>query len=100
MRNVIFVRNGVKKTIAIAPTHSSGGIKNTIKATFGLPQSCQPALENMNTRVILGDIQTADLLSDPDTNPKYRVFISEDQQLKINGDHCWWRQFILSFFSN
>jgi hypothetical protein len=54
----------------------------------------------MNTKVILGDIQTADLLSDPDTNPKYRVFISEDQQLKINGDHCWWRQFILSFFSN
>jgi hypothetical protein len=99
MRNFIFVRNGVEKTIAITPTHSSDGIKNTIKATFGLPHDCHPALENMTTKVIWGDIQAADLLSDPDPNIKYRVFVSDDQTFNVSWCRRWWRQFLLPFLS-
>jgi hypothetical protein len=131
LKNMVFVCNDVERTISMAPGLSSERLRKTIKATFGLSQSSQPAQENtqvdeygvrirpfltvympytvmeiydcntasckssdfsvydhlrpcllhlgINTNIILGGIETAYLLSDPDTNPKQRVFISEDQ---------------------
>jgi len=73
-KNIVFVRNGMEKVIPIAPTDSGEGLWNTIKATFGLLDNSQPALENINTNFILDAIQVADLWSDPNTDPKYRVF--------------------------
>ncbi len=68
---------------------------------FSVYDRLRPCLLDLgiNTNIILGGIETAYLLFDPDTNPKYRVFISEDQQSTVNWYRWCWRQFILPFFS-
>lgn len=99
MKNIVFIRNDKEKVISIDPTDTSEDLRNTIKAAFGLPLNSQPALENVNTNVILGGIRGATLCSDPNANPTYRVFISEDQQSEIHWCRRWWQQFILPFLS-
>ncbi len=96
-KNITLVRNDMTKVISIASTHSGQALRNTIKTVFGLPLDSEPALENINTNVILGDIQAADLLADSDENSVYRVFISEDQQSEGRWLHRLWQQFLLPF---
>jgi hypothetical protein len=99
MKNIVFIRNDAERTISIDPELSSERLQNTIKVTFGLPQSSQVALENINTNIILGGIEARYLLSDPDIDSKYRVLIEGDEQSKDIWYHRLWQQFILPFVS-
>ena len=96
-KNITFVRNDMTKVISIAATHSGQELRNTIKTVFDLPLDSKLALENINTNVVLGAIQAADLLADSNENSVYRVVISGDQQSEDRWLHRLWQQFLLPF---
>ena len=79
-RNVVFVRNGVKKTIMIHPGTTEDQLRNDVNILFGLPTGSQSILMNISTEIHIAGFSVAVLLANSDPNARYEVIIREDQQ--------------------
>ena len=93
---VVFVRNGVERILRIRPTMTEEKLRDTIVASFGLPQESRPAIMDIRTSVVLSDLTVAEILADPDNSVRYRVMFGDDER---HSGYWIWHRFVLPFLS-